>query len=919
MKKKTIFVALLLLVFINIGLMRAKADPTSTLDTRLNKENSKLEKSGELATNVEKVSLSIENEPEDFGPIPSRTQLDYYDQELAAFMHYGPNTFTGLEWGNSSYTINSYQGKEFHAEDMVKVLSETGFKRLIITAKHHDGFVLYKSAFTDFDVESSTYKGDILEELSAAASKYNLDMGLYLSPWDIHEPSYGYGFGGNESNDKNGDYNEYYINQIREINKNDKYGNKGQFIEWWMDGAKGQGENAQDYDFENILEAIREDNDEILIFGAVVDRGGVHWVGNERGIANVDQADPTIPANLNEGEAKRGPKHLQTDKNGEVYWSVPEADVSLTSGWFWGPGKSSPKSMKDLANIYFNSVGHGVPLLLNMAPNAKGTYDQAVVDRLYEFKHAIDETFKDNLAEGAKISASNVRDSSGNFAPENMLDKGENAKDTYWTTEDGVKEAHIDVDFGEKKEFDIVSIQEYIEKGLRIYEFSIQYQGSDGTWKDFGSGRGIGAKRLVRRSPVRSSKIRINIRAKEVPIIDTIGVFKASEKFELGKILPEGISTIEDKDFDLTGIWGQDQGPEYTNNSAVWSSDKLAKLSFKFTGSKFYVIGTIDPGHGDFEVIVDGVSQGVFNTNGPSRKVQQKIYESDLLEDKEHHVVLKPKTKALGVDCIHYIGSGSSLFEIESDDYVMNEKINSTEGYKVKIKRVGDISTKASVQVTTPPSSAVQGQYYVDINKTLEFNPGEREKTVEVFSIDNDNTQDHKDFFLELSDPKGAYLGFNHKIKIILLDDETLANEMKIEAEDFNLEERVSGEKPNSINKNIRVSESNEASGGKIISWFETGNAMNKDIDFKEAGIYTVTMRYQSGRPTDGSNNNFMVIKGGNGVIEKEIDVPGGGSQVPWTDLDFEIEVSKAGRANLRFVADSRSCPNIDYFIIKKK
>lgn len=914
-RKKFLIVLLLVLLILPIGFSIA------------NKNEKK-----EVGVAKEKMNVlksEPENAPKDFGPVPNQTQLDYYDQELSAFMHYGPNTFTGLEWGNESYTINSFQGKEFHAKDMVKVLKDTGFKRLIITAKHHDGFVLYKSAFTDFDIESSTYKGDILKELSEACSEQGLDMGLYLSPWDIHEPSYGYGRFGGPNDDKNGDYNEYYINQIREINKNDDYGRDGQFVEWWMDGAKGQGEDAQEYDFPEILQTIREDNDEMLIFGAILNRGGVHWVGNERGFADVDSQDPTVPGDRRtESEQKVGPKHLQTDENGEVYWSVPEADVSITSGWFWAPNRRTVKSMDDLANIYFNSVGHGVPLLLNMAPNRNGNYDKEMSDRLYEFKDNIDKTFSNNLLldEGVTIKASNTRDNSGNFNPENVLDEDDK---TYWTTQDGVNEASLEINLGGSREFDVVSIEEFIEKGLRIYEFDVQYKNGNQDWMKFGEGRAIGAKRLLRRSPVLADKIKINIKAKAVPIIDSVGVYKASEGFEIKGSVPTGLNVVEDEEFQLTGSWGKDSGPEYTNNSAIWSSDPNGVLSTSFIGSKFYVLGTIDPGHGLMEVTIDGEKQEQVNTNGSPRRIQQIIFTSKDLENKEHTIEIRPITKAIGVDCIYYLNNGGrGMFEIENTSYTVNEKDNSITPLKVKIMRVGGSNGRAEVTVTTPPGSAVQGQYYVDVSETLVFEDGETEKYVDIKTIDNSSADGDKDFYIQLSNPKDGILGFNKKVKVLLVDDDIQGqgndlvigkDEVKIEAEDFILEPRVLGQEPDSNNKNIRITEDSECSGGKKVSWFETGNKMYKEFEVEEAGTYTVKMVYQSGRPTDDSNNNTMNVKEGVNVEDMSVQVKGGGNSVPWMTSEFDIVITNKGKVTLRFVADSKSSPNIDYFTIKRK
>ena len=203
--------------------------------------------------------------------IPSKNQYEYQKQELAAFCHFGMNTYTGSEWGNGKENPNQFQlTNDFDEETYVKAIHDAGFKKLIITAKHHDGFCIWPSEMTTHDTETAGYEGDVLEELSRACTKYNIDMGLYLSPWDVNSEYYGYkdkdgkklvGADGQPLNGKTWDqvkqedaldYNEYYDNQLKEILGNDKYGNNGHFKEVWMDGAKDTNDksNAQDYDFQ---------------------------------------------------------------------------------------------------------------------------------------------------------------------------------------------------------------------------------------------------------------------------------------------------------------------------------------------------------------------------------------------------------------------------------------------------------------------------------------------------------------------------------------------------------------------------------------------------------------------------------------------------------------------------------------------
>ena len=234
--------------------------------------------------------------------LPNKNQYRYQKDELAAFCHFGPNTFNEEEWGEHYGTKTPDEifklEKEFEADKYVKALDDAGFKKLIVTAKHHDGFCIWASDHTNYDVAETSYKGgegDILAEISAACTTYDMDMGLYLSPWDIHNESYGYydqqGKPTNADNDHL-DYNEYYNNQLIEILEDKKYGNDGHFVEVWMDGAKGDGQDAQEYDFVKWFKTIQKyegeeagyDSD-CMLFGAQA-YTTVRWIGNEKGYAD---------------------------------------------------------------------------------------------------------------------------------------------------------------------------------------------------------------------------------------------------------------------------------------------------------------------------------------------------------------------------------------------------------------------------------------------------------------------------------------------------------------------------------------------------------------------------------------------------------------------------------------------------------
>ena len=231
-------------------------------------------------TEASQPAPSLDEEPEiaDYGPLPSKAQMQYHREELAAFIHFGMNTYYDREWGDGQEDPYYFYPEHLDTDQWIKTLKDAGFKRTIMVVKHHDGFLLYPSKYTDHTIAKSGWKegkGDILAEVSASASKYDMDMGVYLSPWDAHSPLYHV--------DTEDQYNEYYLNQLKEILEDPKYGNKGKFVEVWMDGARGDGAQKVTYTFDKWFDAIRKAQGDIAIFSA--EPTNVRWIGNEKGIA----------------------------------------------------------------------------------------------------------------------------------------------------------------------------------------------------------------------------------------------------------------------------------------------------------------------------------------------------------------------------------------------------------------------------------------------------------------------------------------------------------------------------------------------------------------------------------------------------------------------------------------------------------
>lgn len=737
-------------------------------------------------------------EPASDEVVPDANQYKYQKDELAAFCHFGPNTFNEIEWGehygdkkpNEIFTLTN----DFDADTLVGTLHNAGFKKIIVTAKHHDGFCIWNSEYTDYCIKNTDYKngkGDVLAEISAACSKYNMDMGLYLSPWDIHEPSYGYyDANGNPTTKENDvlDYNEYYNNQLKEILGNPKYGNKGHFVEVWMDGAKGSGANAQEYTFEKWFDTIQTHQGikagnaaDCMLFGAQA-YTTVRWIGNEDGVAHentwakskVNVANNTIDSN---GTTPYTIGYADGNK-----WTVPECDGRITSGWFWGTNKCTPKTVAQLANMYFDSVGHNATMLLNVPPNNKGTVDQPILNRITEFGQNVEESFRTNLAkaEGTTIVASDVRGNDAAFKPGNVVD-GNDA--TYWTTNDGTTSGSLTIKWNTAKKFDVVSIEEAIQKGQHINSYKVEYKASDDAqWQTLKSGVTVGAKRLVRTAPVAATQVKITVGTTDgkVPMLSEVGVYKASEGFQLAGAAPEGMVTtsVNDNSFTFSTGWNPQTGSQYINGQNTWSDRAGANFTYKFHGTKVYLMGTTDPGHGAADVYIDDQLVETINTHAESRSTGAKIFVSDDLEDDNHTLKLVAKTNAaIGVEAAYVINNGGvGMIELEDSAYTMNEESS----LDVKIKRVGGTTGTITAKIQPNPGSAIQDDFNTELAPVVTLNDGEAEVTVKAAETRrNTNMTGDRVFSIELTEktPDNAIIGFNSSARITIKDADGITKE----------------------------------------------------------------------------------------------------------------------------------------------
>ncbi|KAK2643445.1 hypothetical protein Ddye_025208 [Dipteronia dyeriana] len=441
-------------------------------------------------------------------PFPSSTQLQWQLTSMALFFHFGPNTFTDSEWGSGKADPNVFNPTQLNASQWVHVAKEAGFDRVILTAKHHDGFCLWPSEYTDYSVRSSGWRngsGDVVAELAMAAREAGVGLGLYLSPWDRHESCYG----------KTLEYNEHYLGQLSELLT--RYGD---IKEVWLDGAKGEGEKDMEYFFDSWFCFIHQLQPGAVIFS---DAGpDTRWIGDEAGVAG-----STCWSLFNRSSAKIGdtdPGYSQRGDPRGQDWVPAECDVSIRPGWFWHASEA-PKSALQLLDIYYKSVGRNCLLLLNVPPNSSGLISAEDKQVLQEFSELRRSIFSHNLAESALVTASCTRgDVGGNqFDPHNVLEEGIY---TYWGPEENQSDWALFLYLEESVSFNVLQVQEPIHMGQRIVAFHLDILNEEGEWKKVINGTTVGYQRLLLFPTVKSKQLRFVVdKSRADPLISYLGIF----------------------------------------------------------------------------------------------------------------------------------------------------------------------------------------------------------------------------------------------------------------------------------------------------------------------------------------------------------------------------------------------------------
>jgi alpha-L-fucosidase len=446
---------------------------------------------------------------------PSLRQLTWQNLEFIGFIHYTVNAFTDKEWGEGTEDPAIFNPTQLDTRQWAKVCKDAGMKMVILTAKHHDGFCLWPSKYTEHSVKNSPYKngkGDIVGELAQACREAGLKLGLYLSPWDRHEPAYG----DTEA------YNRYYKNQLREI-----LSNYGEITEVWFDGAKGPNAKNMEYDWNGYYAIVHELQPKAVIFNGP----DIRWVGNERGYARESEWSVMNrneqPFDFIKATAKDLGSLEALGAGDHLIWYPAETDVSIRPGWFYHAKEDDKvKSVEHLLDIYFSSVGYNSVLLLNLPPDRRGLIHENDVQRLGEFRKVRDAIFDKNLAQGAKAKASSVRGRGSDpaFAADKITDGD---KETYWTTDDGTTSADVEFDLGGDRTFNVAELAEHIATGQRIGSFVLEAW-DGGNWKEFTRGTTVGYKRLLRFNDVTASKVRLRILDCRVcPTLSGFGLYHA--------------------------------------------------------------------------------------------------------------------------------------------------------------------------------------------------------------------------------------------------------------------------------------------------------------------------------------------------------------------------------------------------------
>jgi len=513
-------------------------------------------------------------------PTPSPRQIAWQELEYYGFIHFNMNTFSDREWGFGDEKPEQFNPTALDTRQWARVASEAGMKGLIITAKHHDGFVLWPSAYTEHSVKNSPWregKGDLIREFADACREYGLKVGIYYSPWDRNHPDYG-----------KPEYITYMRNQLTEL-----LSNYGDIFEVWFDGANGGdgwygGTNETRtvdkftyYDWPTTHDLVRTLQPGAMMFS---DAGpDVRWVGNEHGFAYETTWSNLMRDSVYAGMPEFSEKWATGQENG-THWVPAESDVSIRPGWYYHAYEDHKvKTLPQLMEIYYNSIGRNSSMLINFPVDRRGLIhenDEAAILKLAE---KVKEDFAVNLVSQAVVSASVERGS--DYIAENVQDSD---YETYWSVPDGQKTGSLEINFGKPTIFNRLLIQEYVVLGQRIKAFSLEKE-VNGTWEEIIEATTVGHKRILRFPDTEAQKIRVNfLDSKDVPVIAEVGIYHAPKLLlpPTTKRSTTGEVTLTAPDTNLELYYTLD-GTTPTKESQTYSAPIAVKRAIIFMASSY--------------------------------------------------------------------------------------------------------------------------------------------------------------------------------------------------------------------------------------------------------------------------------------------------------------------------------------------
>jgi len=591
------------------------------------------------------VSCSKTPAPAPLGPVPSENQMRWQEMEYYAFVHFSLNTYTDQSWGYGNEDINLFNPEKLDCRQWARICKEAGMKGIILTAKHHSGFCLWPSKYTEYSVKNAPWKngkGDVVREMADACKEYGLKLGIYVSPWDRNHPDYG-----------KPEYITYFRNQIEEL-----LINYGPIFEIWFDGANGgtgyyggANENRKIdrttyYDWKNTYKLIRELQPKIVIWNDGGDRGDLRWVGTEAGY--VGETNWSL---LNDtGEVGWEMLHFGLEEGNS--WVPAEVNTSIRPEWFYHPNEDSKvKTVPQLMETYYNSIGRNGTFLLNFPIMPNGLIHENDEKAALELAATVKASFAENLAENRKPSASNVRGNAKEFGAHKAIDTD---KDTYWATDDNVTTASLNIEFEKPTLFNRFLVQEYIRLGQRVKAFTVEAH-VDGTWKELAKGTTIGYKRILRFPGVESTKVRLNITgSKGSPVISNIGIYNAP-------VFLDAPSIMRNQSGEIT-IVTNDVGP-YFYYTMDGSEPTLE--SKKFTGP-VPTDGKVDIKAIAYDPTTNKSSPVAFEQFDISRKSWKILSEDDekayaILDGNTSTTWHQSKNKKMPVDLVIDLGSEQNL------------------------------------------------------------------------------------------------------------------------------------------------------------------------------------------------------------------------------------------------------------------